>query len=259
MTASNDIHLIQDEMPYIGGISSMRGFIEGRIAESIKTCEAYCALLSNSLGSYTRFFSLEEMVTTIAVVQKEVSIHSIGGMFLRTKSMSKVRDQHNSGVHLDLRPVGEVLGIPALAYFLIHQIVSNAFKASFRIAAHQQKYDSNSLPEGYANLPTIKKPRVDISLTRESTEFVKLIISDNGMGVPQGELGRLFGDPSQRLSVFTHIVASNRSSTALFPFMADLIGVDMTFTSDGVGKGFSAELLFPVDLAMRSAKFARNE
>jgi signal transduction histidine kinase len=247
---------VLDEMPFIGGMHTLRGFVEERIAESIKTCEAYCTLLSNSLGSYHRFFSLSEMLTTISLVIREVSIHKTGGMLMNLGSLGKIRDQHKKGLRLDLDPVGEILGIPPLAYFLIHQVISNAFKASFTAYTEQRLYGNSKLP---ADMPELPKPRVDISLTRVDSEFIRVMITDNGIGVPQGELGRLFGDPSQRLHTFIHFTPSNGSSTVLFPFMADLIGVDMAFTSDGIGKGLSAELLFPVDLAMRTSRFAESK
>ncbi|HIH22400.1 TPA: hypothetical protein HA238_01600 [Candidatus Micrarchaeota archaeon] len=246
---------------------SFRGFIKERIAESLRICEAYRALMSNSLDSSMRFFSLGEILHSILNIQRQLSEYNRGEPEL-----------HRKGVSFIPEPTGDIFGIPSLAYFLIHQVISNAFKATF-VVRHALKQNGRTLSKEYSGMPELDDPRITVSLNSSSVDSVAIAVCDNGIGVPEGRLGELvavnwesvyfgtenmamlktiagvLGDASERreyLRAFNAFTVSAGSSVSLFPFISDLLGVDMVLSSSGIGKGFRAEIVFPVDLALKT-------
>jgi hypothetical protein len=242
-------------LPEIPSLVHLRGFIEDRIAESIITCTAYCMLLSNSLGAQARFFSLDEMLYKIASIQREINIQNRAAHLVEDLAVrAQVREQHKKGLVLDLGLAGQVFAIPELVYFLFQQVISNAFKASFGAYHLQRKEPDKPIAPGYEGMGMLEEPRVEISLARQDVSFVKVVVQDNGMGVPQNMLGRLIATTDEeRLGCFSEIQVSNGSSTALFPFLVDLMGFEMFMQSEGIGRGFRTELLLPVDMNTRNS------
>lgn len=241
---------------------SFHGFIKERIAESLRICEAYRALMSNSLDSSMRFFSLGEILHSILTVQRQLSEYNRGESEL-----------HRKGVSFIPEPTGDIFGISSLAYVLLHQVISNAFKATFG-ASEAQK--CGILSKEY---PELTDPRITVSINSSSVDSVTVVVCDNGIGVPEGRLGELVevnwksvysgtenmamlqsiagvsGDSfkyGEYLRAFEAFTVSAGSSVSLFPFISDLLGVDMVLSSAGIGKGFSAEMVFPVDLALKT-------
>jgi hypothetical protein len=249
-----------------GTLDRLRGFAEERISDSIATCESYACLLSSSFDSFARVFDIGSLASEVFHAQRGVSQHNWPspyphGVTIRggTKDWERHEKKYDAMSHrwnkmhkdatLEIGQPGSVSAIKPLLHFLLSQIISNAFKASFGAAglriSHKEKANGY-LDEAYKEIELPAKPFVRMSIDRISAGEIGIVVEDNGIGIPAEKLEAVFS-PGEHYGTFFNIRVSNGNSTKILPFIADLTGITIEVSSE-LGKGTKFDLTIPTSM-----------
>ena len=221
-----------------------KAFVEEKIMAAVRRCDAYKCLLSTGLDSQIELFNLGSLIGEVLTMERiEAMSYSVRNLSGPKQRLALTKDYFYAHAAQNIHPIGYPSNIKPLVHFLMENLVSNAFKASFGAAARFDKIEQ-VYPQ-YSGCIT-REPHVEVKVFRKNDTEIAVVISDNGIGIPKEKLPALF-DSDEKPRIFKSFQYSNGSTTELIPFIADLTGISIRFTSN-VGQGTTVELTIPVSL-----------
>jgi hypothetical protein len=287
---SSDAHTLMPFDRYIGNLASgiipqsfgkfeFKEFVGSRIEESISTCKAYTALLSQTMNEEIErvdisglvskafgiaksraryksgFYDSEESRNVITkIITDDTSYNGrwdltqqhpdykamLGRWQIVEDERSRVFDKSKAASDYS----GAIYSFEPMLFFYLINTFGNHFKA-----AHEYKYQ---MLDGYKKETETPAPQVNAKIERRGEHHIAITSKDNGVGIQREVLETLFNpkpNPNDAYDpIFVGFLMGNHSTLRTYPLVCDLIGAQLTITSEGRFKGTKYELILPISL-----------